>query len=181
MLDLTVVTPTVDARRGIRDATLDQWRAIGYEPLVVEQSPPYGHERQTTTALTALHLGLDTGAGWIVYAEDDIDLLPALPAALPTLLLDVPVFLWPRPWMIEPGTVGVAPCRHPARYWGSQCIVMPRHVAQFVTEYPGMRHGIDLRIRETLAANRIRMHVHNPPLVTHRDLPRIASRGGPIR
>lgn len=51
-----VVTPTVAARRRARETTLEQWRALGAHPIVVEQPPtaPIGHMAQLATARAGL-------------------------------------------------------------------------------------------------------------------------------
>lgn len=187
-----VVTPTVTARLGTRDATLEQWRALGADPIVVEQPvrSQIGHPAQLTNARAAIHAGLATAPGWVLYAEDDIDVDPALAEAWPTLLArEQPVTLWHRPRFAPAGA-----CDHPAdpvrvlravapgSWWGPQAVLMPARLAAAGAAAPDPPHGgIDMVMRQTWRATRRPLHLTVPCLVEHRPLPRLATRSGPRR
>lgn len=177
MSDVVVVTPTVEARQHVREATLDQWRTLGFEPLIIEQGPPYGHRRQRENSRAAIRAGLDTGAAVIIHAEDDIDLDPRIPRVLPACLGPAPCSLWHRPrfeppGVARPGQVVVTPARAPVRWYSALCVVMTRAQAEHALTLDYGRGGWDLDLRLT----GVRITV--PSLVQHRHLPRVASRGG---
>lgn len=185
-----VVTPTVPARRGLRDVTLDQWRTLGADPIVVEQPEhiPYGRDGTTATATRAVREGLATGAEWILHAEDDIDIDPRLLDAWPVLLRDEqPVALWHRPRFAPPGLceraveVSVVRARSQSSWWGSQAVLLPRRLAVEAVEtapLPGV--GWDVHLRRVWAERGRRLHLAVPCLVEHRRLPRIATRWGHV-
>lgn len=178
---MAVVTPTIAARDHTRETTLNQWRALGYEPLVIRQDPalPYGHRSQRQTARAAIIAGLQTGAEVIVYAEDDIDLDPRIPGVLGRAAAEEgPCSLWHRPRfrptrIPSPGPDGVAItyARAARQWWGSQCVVLTRTQAIRLLGCNYGHGGIDMDLR-LLAPIRITV----PSLVGHRRLPRAATR-----
>lgn len=181
MSDVVVVTPTVAARRGAREVTLAQWRALGHDPIVVEQPAdvPHGHRQARATAQAALAAGLAAGAELIVFAEDDIDLDPRIPEVL-GCDLPLPLSLWHRP-RFRPavsrrvpltGLVEVGPARARSEWWGSQCVVLDRHLTGWLLDVDWGRGGIDMDLRLLPP-----IHVTVPSLVGHRRLPRLATRG----
>lgn len=175
---IVVVTPTVEARRDVRETTLSQWRAFGLDPLVVEQGPPYGHQRSRETARAALAAGLDAGASLIVFAEDDIDLDARVPRILPLCLGDTPCSLWHRPRFepagrAVPGQVVITRAKNVAAWVGSLCVVLSRAQAEKLVTTPPAGGGIDNDMR-TLG-----MRITLPSLVQHRALPRVATKCGP--
>lgn len=184
-----VVTPTVPARRQVRDATLDQWRELGADPIAIEQPPemPYGHASGNVTARAALQAGLDTGADWILHADDDIDIDPDLVSLWPLLLRKVPISLWHRPSFAPRGL-----CPHPAgapvqvhrvrtagRWYSSLAILIPRAEAEAAARTPiGGPGGWDIHLRRVFLATGSVLHLTSPCLVEHRTLPRVATRTG---
>lgn len=181
---IAVVTPTVAARDHTREATLTQWAALGHEPIVIRQDPavPSGHRAQRDTARTAIRAGLETGADVIVYAEDDIDLDLRVRAVLPAAASDAgPCSLWHRlrfrPARAVParGDVMIVHARGAARWWGAQCVVLTRPLAERLLTVDYGRGGIDMDLR-LLPPMRITV----PPLVSHRPGPRVATRGAHI-
>lgn len=161
--------PTVATRRRTRLLTTHQWASLGYSPILIEQDPhlPVGHASQLVTAQAAIRKGLETGAGTIIYSEDDVDLDPGLVDYLsPDEGTIISLFFRPR---FAHGKPYLAPARTPSRWLSSLTLVMRRDVARALVVYEG-RPGIDIAARATAP-----IMLPPRPFVEHRRLPRVAS------
>lgn len=180
--EVAVAVATVAARRGIRDVTVSQWRALGADPVVTEQPAhiPHGYTHSARNHANSILAALHSGVGWVISSEDDIDLDPRIVGALPDLCRDEPVTLWTRPRFVPvdpdraPGRIGVLPVRHQPNWWGSQAVIMPSRIAETVCAPPLGGDGWDRHLSAVFRTHRWRLWCTDPCLVEHRRVPRIA-------
>ena len=189
-MSVVVVIPTVPARAGHLAETVTQFGRIGLSPLVSVQAAdvPGSPQEQGRNARRAIALGLEAGPGGVLYCEDDVDLSPRLPEALP----EMPgwgemttLYLFGRSWFwtaglrreIAAGTLAGAPLRRFAitsqRVWcGAQAIWLPRWLAERVLADPvpddPRRQGIDTLLKRAVRRDGGVIWSVAPNLVQHR-------------
>lgn len=176
-MNAVVGMPTVEARAGkIRNSTIQQWQNLGWDPVVVEQPPPYGHREARENARAVLRKCLDTtDADFIILSEDDIDLDPRIPLFFPAIVGSTPCSLMHFPrykpaGFEDPGFFVVAPAKYRNLWWGAQCVVMTRENVEQVLDFDFGCGGFDMDLR---VFPKIRVTL--PCLVHHRHVPRVST------
>ena len=190
-----VAIPTITARADAVARVIAWWRRRGVDPVVELQDPrmPVGPSSHVVTCIEVIRRALEAepGARHVLLCEDDVEIDPVLPDLAPMLLCGRVVTLWTtrlahlparmvravREGRPLPRTLEWA--RNLRGWHGSLALILPRHVAEQVAEWPVERGGYDTHLKSWLLAHDVPLWVAVPNLVQHLPLPRQATRGGP--
>lgn len=185
--DVAVGIPTVRSRAEALAATVAEWRRFGVTPLVQLQPDDWPHTgesaRRNGDALLARVLDECRDARYILYCEDDVLLSPELPYWIPACKhLNAPVTLvldgerhYPSPLRSRLRSHNPLPERiflvHKLHeWWGSQCVWLPREIAEQVRDWPSRFYCWDVHLQQFLLQHGVPLYSVFPNLAQHRDV-----------